>query len=1066
MAADKKTSKKSRPSRKRGQKTASRAPDKKAVESNDKTLKKNGFSLKDQFVEEALISGEHRDILEDYFGEDLYEELQALALQSRRTQVRGGPKVLILPGIMGSKLGAPGRFFDDTIWIDPIDIIAGNLTELELKKSGDTIESLGVLLFTYLKLKLKLRSQGFDAEFYHYDWRQDIRMLGQQLAETIQALAKPKNQINDRITPVHLVAHSMGGLVSRAAMKVLGDKGQSDSITRLIMLGTPNYGSFSPVQVLSGYHSLVRKVAAVDLVHTEAELVNDVFSTFTGLYQMLPAPSRYSETDLYTLDTWPETGMKPRVPLLIEAPSIHDHLTVSDDRFVLIAGVNKTTVIGVHRSGDGFVFTQSLEGDGTVPLALAHLDNVTTYYVDEDHGKLPNNSDVTKAVIDILQTGKTDILKSTWTPRRDSAPWQVSGADIMSEPIDFDQSGDGMTQRQMRHLLDEFAAPTQPLRESGPQSLGTVPSSLSSEPIVIGRKRQGRIDLRLARGDITQVDTRAVVLGLFKGVKPAGPASAIDEQLDGAIADFTDRRMLSANAGEVFIMPANRYRLGADMIVFAGLGSYDLFTEEVLRLVGENVARALMRTKVDEFATVMVGLGSGLSLNDVLKNLMQGFIRGITDTNCRNWLRTVTFCEGDPKRFEQMHQEVLRLSNSSLFDNIEATIDAYELPPAPTITTRTLLSAAEATPVYLIVREITERWDEPTDSSLSANFFIRASLLTSGSKATVITDTVEVNGKDLNRHLDQIETQGFQYDVLESFGTALGELVLPPIILRALGSLRDSHLVVINDARTSRIPWETISIDGWFPAAGKGLSRKYEAENLTVAKWLEERRLNPMLNVLLVVDPTEDLKGAEDEGQLIKQIFDSDPNITVHTLWQREATYSAIQAAFRTGNYDVVHYAGHAFFDPWDRARSGIVCHGRKVLSGADLANIERLPALMFFNACESGRVRGAPKRVWSRAKRKQGEETANRLQTNIGLAESLMRAGVGNYIGTYWPVEDQSAIVFGETFYREIAKGKSVGVAMNMARNNVKEQEYVDWADYIHYGSSGFVVKRNRQNT
>lgn len=1064
MATGKKSPKKARATRKKGQTNRSQQSEETRQSSDDNSRDKNGFSLKDQLVEEALISGEHRDLLEDYFGEDLYEELQTLALQSRRAQVRGGPKVLILPGIMGSKLGIPGRIFDDTIWVDPIDIIAGNLTELELKESGDNIESLGVLLFTYLKIKLKLRSQGFDAEFYHYDWRHDIQLLGKQLADTIQTLAKPNG---DRKTPIYLVAHSMGGLVSRAAIKVLDDRKKSEYVARLIMLGTPNYGSFSPVQVLSGYHSLIRKVAAIDLVHSESELVNEVFSTFTGLYQMLPAQSRYSETDLYSLETWPDTGIKPRASLLKNAPKIHDHLTTSDERFVLIAGVNKTTVIGVHRSGDGFVFTQSLEGDGTVPLALAQLDNVTTYYVDESHGSLPNNSDVTKAVIDILQTGKTQVLKTTWTPRRDSPIWQVSGEEFISKPLDLNQSEKGITRRQLRHLIDEFAAPANPLREIGSQELGNTPSSLSSEPIVIGRKRQGRIDLNLARGDITQVDTRAVVLGLFKGVKPAGPANAMDELLDGAISDFTDRRMLSANAGEVFIMPANRYRLGADMIVFAGLGSYDLFTEEVLRLVGENVARALIRTKVDEFATVMVGLGSGLSLNDVLKNLMQGFIRGITDTNCQSWLRTVTFCEGDPKRFEQMHREVLRLSNSPLFDNIEVTVDAFELPPAPSIYTRSSLSPPRSTtPVYLIVREITERWDQPSDSSLSANFFLRASLLTSGSRATVITDTIEIIGRDLNRHLDLIETQGFRYDVLEEFGRTLGEMVLPPIIRRALSSLQDYHLVVLNDARSSRIPWETISIDGWFPAAVKGLSRKYEAENLTVAKWLEERRLEPMLTVLLIVDPTEDLKGAVREGELIKQIFDNDPNITVHTLLQKEATYSAIQAAFRTGQYDVVHYAGHAFYDPWDRARSGIVCYGQKVLSGTDLVNIERLPALMFFNACESGRVRGAPKRVWPRTKRKQGEYTAGRLQTNIGLAESLMRAGVGNYIGTYWPVEDKSALDFGETFYHQITQGTSVGEAMNMARTKVRELSTVDWADYIHYGNADFVVKKQNLNS
>ena len=50
---------------------------------------------------------------------------------------------------------------------------------------------------------------------------------------------------------------------------------------------------------------------------------------------------------------------------------------------------------------------------------------------------------------------------------------------------------------------------------------------------------------------------------------------------------------------------------------------------------------------------------------------------------------------------------------------------------------------------------------------------------------------------------------------------------------------------------------------------------------------------------------------------------------------------------FGTGEYDVVHYAGHAYFDEFDRARSGILCSGDEVLSGADLASLSRLPALV-----------------------------------------------------------------------------------------------------------------------
>jgi CHAT domain-containing protein len=359
-----------------------------------------------------------------------------------------------------------------------------------------------------------------------------------------------------------------------------------------------------------------------------------------------------------------------------------------------------------------------------------------------------------------------------------------------------------------------------------------------------------------------------------------------------------------------------------------------------------------------------------------------------------------------------------------------------------------------------MVREIPDRMQQETTPELAARFALRASVLTAGSKATVVTDSVEIDTVALNHHLEVIETQAFNFAGLESYGKELAQLVLPSLVRQALREMQEHHLVVINDARTSRIPWETINLDNRFPAGEVGLSRKYEAENLTVAKWLEERRLERELKVLLIVNPTRDLAGAEAEGNRVKDILLGKGEVKIKELWREQATFGAIRAAFRSGEFDVVHYAGHAFFDPLNRARSGIVCHGHQVLSGNDLAGLERLPALVFFNACEAGRVRGAPARVRSRSDRDGGRNTAKRLETNVGFAEALLRAGVGNYIGTYWPVGDDSAKAFGETFYEGLIKGKSLGLSMTEARKKVQELQSEDWADYILYGSPEFVLK------
>ena len=61
-----------------------------------------GYALRDEVVERALLSGEHAGLLEAYLGPEGYEELRALAGDAARGEVRGGPRVLILPGIQSS----------------------------------------------------------------------------------------------------------------------------------------------------------------------------------------------------------------------------------------------------------------------------------------------------------------------------------------------------------------------------------------------------------------------------------------------------------------------------------------------------------------------------------------------------------------------------------------------------------------------------------------------------------------------------------------------------------------------------------------------------------------------------------------------------------------------------------------------------------------------------------------------------------------------------------------------------------------------------------------------------
>src|SRR5262245_53887563 len=128
-----------------------------------------------------LAARTRNDALVDYFGPALHDELVKLARATRRPT--SGRRVYLLPGIMGSQLGfvRDGEKPNDILWLDPIDIAFGRLTELALA-ADSKLAALGAMSYSYLKITLSLRKAGYDAVLLEYDWRRDIASLGKQLA--------------------------------------------------------------------------------------------------------------------------------------------------------------------------------------------------------------------------------------------------------------------------------------------------------------------------------------------------------------------------------------------------------------------------------------------------------------------------------------------------------------------------------------------------------------------------------------------------------------------------------------------------------------------------------------------------------------------------------------------------------------------------------------------------------------------------------------------------------------------------------------------------------------------
>jgi hypothetical protein len=359
------------------------------------------FHAPNSAVFEALARGQHSRSLRELFGTQAFEELSVLAQAATQAERAAGPRVLVIPGMMGSRLCDMKRARTRVLWIDPRCIAAGRLKDLVLP-SAKSIRPRGVLLPSYAKLKLKLAIEGFDAKFFAYDWRLGIDDIGKALASAIAAQRRP----------VILIAHSMGALAARIAAQLLPKR----SVRRLIMIGAPNRGSFAPVLALRGTYPFVQKLSRLDLKHSADELAAAVFSTFPGLYQMLPPRPADLAFDLFDPACWPSAGPKPDAKLLARVAQARAGMAEPDPRMAQIVGINRDTIVSVRRTPAGFEYGSTRHGDGTVPVTMARLPGLKTYYADESHGNLANNSQIIGAIIDLARGSSTRELAQRFAP--------------------------------------------------------------------------------------------------------------------------------------------------------------------------------------------------------------------------------------------------------------------------------------------------------------------------------------------------------------------------------------------------------------------------------------------------------------------------------------------------------------------------------------------------------------------------------------------------------------------------------------------------------------------------
>jgi hypothetical protein len=449
---------------------------------------------------------------------------------------------------------------------------------------------------------------------------------------------------------------------------------------------------------------------------------------------------------------------------------------------------------------------------------------------------------------------------------------------------------------------------------------------------------------------------------------------------------------------------------------------------------------------VEEYATVVHGGGVGFSIAAMLEAHLCGVLGALADVDPRGTFRRIIFCELDEARFVAMRNALITLASSRLFDDVEVTLDE----PTPPLS-RSLDLVSERGParsdIYINVHELAR-----TDSELTW----RVSVLSAGRGATVFTRDVEIAEPALAAKLAELRDGVHTALELEQWGVQLAELCLPPDVLDVLrrAPMRDACWTIIHDAPTSRVPWEALGIATrsrtYSPAQNGGLSRRYDGPAISSARWLQGRRIDEHLDILLVINPKGDLEGARAEADVITNLMEGNPRIHVTPIPGRAASIERVLTELGSGKYDVLHYAGHAAFDEHGRRSWLELADGR--LEGARLAGLRSLPMLAVLNACESARIR------------KDTAQSRDHGADVLGLAETLLVGGIGHFVGTHWPVGDDAAKGFAAEFYSRILAGDTIAEATRRGRIVVKDLGSRDWANFVHWGATDGRVKQGAE--
>lgn len=941
------------------------------------------------------------------------------ALKSARSGT-SRPHLFVLPGILGSHL----EIGDDRVWLDPVDVFRGRLSRLDLHADNTKeVRAERPLDRTYGDLMAFL-SNKHDVEAFAFDWRLSMQEEAKRFA------ARLSDQLRASDQPVRILAHSMGGLVTRLAFAQsvdLWERFRARRGNRLVMLGTPNRGSFSIVRLLMARERTTKMLALLDFRNSETDLLSFI-RRFPGILELLPLDDHLDVFDAQTWQAlksadrsdWPS----PVTSDLAIARSTWQQLgraPTDGQRMVYVAGAADATPIGIEfGDGQSVRFIATAQGDGRVPWATGVLPDVPTYYVPASHGDLPSHEHAFSGYLELLEQGSTNLLST-------SQPVTRGGA------VPFE-------------LLDDVAPMYPDAAALEAAAVGAV-----------GRKSESkakRITVQVRLGDLA-FSRYPVMIGHYTKDNLNGAERLLDRRLSGRLSDRYRLGLYPGREGscEVILEPET----DPPGAVVVGLGTVgELTLGNLTKALSLGLRRyGLTAGEVDcpvseigqigkGLSTLIIGSGDGgLGMRNAITALLDAIVHA-QDTDALGSLETIEIIELFEDRAIRAMRELEHISLRQRFaDRIEFS---REIKEGEGNIRRLVL---DNDPAWL--RRVEIKQTETLTSGVQpkglhfANLTGRARI-----EDSVVADTLSLADAFIDAAVNNAEVNATNIGP----GRTLFELLMPRRLkLRAEDK---QGLVLMLDKFAAKYPWELLEDDNQEDnrplAVRAGLIRQLHEE-----RFREDVVTVADHSALVVGDPKPNkpskyfspLPGAQAEARAVSELL----NLTGYAVDEEIRTApTSVISKLMGHHYRILHLAAHGVFNQeiGDTRQTGMVLGDDLYLTPGAVNQLHSVPELVFMNCCFLGQIDPTVEKDVSG---RYHELAAN-------LATQFIKIGTKVVIAAGWAVDDAAASTFARTFYSQMLDENATFIeAVRIAREQTfgAHPATNTWGAYQAYGDPNF---------